>query len=302
MYASVTNITPQTDYYLMVYEIKSDLTQILIKDGSLGKTQINNTSTVPPAFFTNNLFIPSYNLSGLDSRIKIELYVLVPSGNTSGKSVTFYFRDDTQSHVHTTLLSNISITGPTGSVGFTGPAGSASSTGATGFIGRTGPTGSQGITGPSGGTFASYYGSFYSSTGVTAPSINTEVLLTHTNTSISNGVSLSSPSSRILISNSGIYKISYSIQFEKTGGQEEGATIWFKVNGNNVSESASTVIISGNNGKTFPFCEYIYSFNAGDYFEFAFSVTNTSVLANSFVANPPAPAIPSIITNVYRIG
>ena len=293
MYASANNLSIQIDYFLKVYEVKSDLSQILIVNGNISKTQITSTSISPVSFFTNNLYIPTYTLSGLNSRIKIELYTIAPSGNTNNKSVSFYFRDGTQSHIHTTLLAN-SQTGPTGP---TGPAGFASSTGATGSIGSTGPTG------PIGGVFASYYGSFVNTSVIPLLGSNIETPLTYTNSIIQNGTSIiSSPNnSRILISNTGIYRLTYSIQLEKDLGNSAEVIIWLKVNGNNINDSTNRIVISDNSGKIFPNWEYIYNFNSNDYFEIVFLSLESSVKAQAFTSTLYYPSTPSIITNVYRI-
>jgi hypothetical protein len=202
------------------------------------------------------------------------------------------------------IISSVGVTGPTGpmSTGPTGP-GFTGVTGPTGPM-STGPTGpmSTGPTGPSGGIVTSYYGSFISTTTQTVLGVGTATPITHDSTLISNGVVLGIPTSRVYIQNSGVYKLSYSIQFEKNGANSEQADIWLSINGSPVNNSAGVVVISGNDGKTFPFCEYIVNFTAGQYFEFVFTATSSSMKVAYIPAAGSVPAVPSIITNVYRIG
>jgi hypothetical protein len=66
----------------------------------------------------------------------VNVYTTIASGGGT-KTLTFEFRGNTISHIHTTLVAN-PITGPTGATG---------ATGATGFTGFTGAQGTTGATG-----------------------------------------------------------------------------------------------------------------------------------------------------------
>jgi hypothetical protein len=91
--------------------------------------------------YLHSLYIPSTTLADLTKRIRIRLYANFVG---TGRSVTFEFRDQTVTHVRTTILQSLP-TGPTGFTGVTGP------TGATGPTGWTGPTGAASdVTGPTG--------------------------------------------------------------------------------------------------------------------------------------------------------
>jgi hypothetical protein len=143
------NINVKTYYYIKVYERKVDTTRVLIADGSNNLTFIND---VTKDIFTNDLFVPNYTLDSLLSQIEVELYTIIPVGNTNGHSVTFYFRNNNNSHIHTTIISASSINSITGPTGPTGINGETGPTGSTGINGETGPTGASGlsITGPTG--------------------------------------------------------------------------------------------------------------------------------------------------------
>lgn len=98
------------------------------------------------------------------------------------------------------------IPGPTGP---TGPAGTLGETGPTGDTGWTGPAGPAGPAGAGGAT--GYYGAFYydQTQGITGDAVG--VLLN--NTTLSNGVSLQSPTSSVIVfENAGVYNIQFSCQ------------------------------------------------------------------------------------------
>jgi hypothetical protein len=141
LYASAAT-TAGVSYYFSAYYVDAD--------GTSNETLIaaGNSVTATPVtagvqnIYTYSLAVPTMNLPDATKRIRIKLYANF-SGNN--RSVTFEFRDNTESHVHTTLLVN-SGTGPTGETGFTGATGP---TGETGFTGATGPTGFISATGTS---------------------------------------------------------------------------------------------------------------------------------------------------------
>jgi hypothetical protein len=116
------------------------------------------------------------------------------------------------------------------------------------------------------------------------------------------GITLGSPASRLVVATAGVYVMNYSIQFTKSGGNASFVTIWLRIDGVNVPRSASKIVISGNNGETFPFCEYLLPLTAGQYIEFVFASSDATVTANAFTATSTVPAVPSIIANVYRVG
>jgi hypothetical protein len=66
------------------------------------------------------LFVPTTTLPNLTKRLRVRIY---GNFNNNNRSTYIQFRGNTLSHVHTTLLANLS-TGPTGSTGDTGPTGS----------------------------------------------------------------------------------------------------------------------------------------------------------------------------------
>lgn len=150
------------------------------------------------------------------------------------------------------------------------------------------------------------YGSFSSSQTQTQTNgvANTPTVITHDTTEIANGVALvPGNTSRIRVSQTGVYKFLYSIQLDKSGGSTSVCDIWIRVNGTNVPRSAGQVVVAGPNGETLPCVEYILSLNANDFVEVVFSSVDSTMAVTAFPENLVVgiPAIPSIITNIIQI-
>lgn len=142
------------------------------------------------------------------------------------------------------------------------------------------------------------YGSFYDTTTQTATVINTAKAITFNTTSLSKGVYLGSPTSRVYVDTEGIYNYQISIQLDKTSGGTAEFYIWFRLNGVDVTDSASQIRIQGNDAEIFSALNYLFDLKAGDYVELMFSVTNLDVELLAVPATAPVPGIPSIILTV----
>jgi hypothetical protein len=144
----------------------------------------------------------------------------------------------------------------------------------------------------------SRYGSFYDTTTQTATVINTAKAITFNTTDLSHGVYLGTPTSRVYVDTEGIYNFQISVQLDSTVATAEEFYVWFRLNGADVTNSASQVRIQGNNAEVFVALNLFFNLKAGDYVEVMFSVSNLGVqlLASGPVA--PHPGIPSIILTV----
>ena len=142
------------------------------------------------------------------------------------------------------------------------------------------------------------YGSFYDTTTQTATVINTATAITFNTTDLSNGVFIGSPTSRIVVDSEGIYNFDTSFQLDKTSGGTAEFYFWFRLNGVDVTDSASQIRVQGNNAEIFASLNYFFDLKANDYVELMFSVTSLSVEVAAFAASAPHPGIPSIILTV----
>jgi len=146
------------------------------------------------------------------------------------------------------------------------------------------------------------YGSFYDTTTQLATTINTATAITFNTTDLSYGVSIGTPTSRIVVANEGLYNFDTSFQIDKTTGGLAIFDFWFRLNGVNVTNSASRIQIQGNNAEIFSSLNYFFNLKANDYIELMFSVTDITVELKTFAATAPHPGIPSIILTVNTIG
>jgi hypothetical protein len=144
----------------------------------------------------------------------------------------------------------------------------------------------------------SRYGSFYDTTTQTATVINTATAITFNTTDLSHGVYIGTPSSRVYVDTEGIYNFQTSMQLDSTVATADEFYMWFRLNGVDVTNSASQVRIQGNNAEVFVALNYFFNLKAGDYVELMFSVTNLGVQLLASGAVAPHPGIPSIILTV----
>lgn len=144
----------------------------------------------------------------------------------------------------------------------------------------------------------SRYGSFYDTTTQTATVINTAKAITYNTTELSHGVYLGTPASRVYVDTEGIYNFQTSIQLDSTVATAEEFYLWFRLNGVDVTNSASQIRIQGNNAEIFVALNYFFNLKAGDYVEMMFSVSNLGVQMLASGAVAPHPGIPSVILTV----
>jgi hypothetical protein len=148
-----------------------------------------------------------------------------------------------------------------------------------------------------------YYGAFSDSTTQTI-SANTATPMTFNTTEESFGVSIGSPSSRIVIANAGTYNVQFSAQLDKIDGGSDDVTIWLDVDGNNVARSATDLTIPNNPGRDVAAWNWVYTFTAGQYFRLMWSTPDNSMrlLAAATRTGPVRPALPSVILTVTQVG
>jgi hypothetical protein len=147
----------------------------------------------------------------------------------------------------------------------------------------------------------SRYGSFYDTTTQVATVINTAKAITFNTTDLSQGVFLST-TSRVMVDTEGVYNFDTSFQLDKTAGGTGIFDFWFRLNGVDVTDSASRIRVQGNNAEVFSSLNYFFDLKANDYVELMFAVTDLTVEITAFPAAVPHPGIPSIILTVNNIG
>lgn len=145
-----------------------------------------------------------------------------------------------------------------------------------------------------------YYGSFYDMTTQTAASTNTAYGVTFNTTAESNGVSIGSPTSRVVVANRGVYNIQFSAQLDKTAAAVGNVYIWLRINGVNVTDSAGKIALQGSNAEQIAAWNYVITLAANDYIELMWSTDDTNCYIAVFPASGPVPGIPSMILTVVQ--
>ena len=159
-----------------------------------------------------------------------------------------------------------------------------------------------GVSGPVGPAFPGYYGSFTDSTTQTITA-DTAKSVTFDTTEESDGVAIGTPTSRIVITNAGTYNIQFSLQLDKTDGGQDDATIWLRINGQDVPRSATDVTLEQSARRIVAAWNFVYTFTAGQYFELVWSSHDPSMRLKSEVTRtgPIRPAVPSAILTVCQV-
>ena len=159
-----------------------------------------------------------------------------------------------------------------------------------------------GVSGPVGPAFPGYYGSFTDSTTQTITA-DTAKSVTFDTTEESDGVAIGTPTSRIVITNAGTYNIQFSLQLDKTDGGQDDATIWLRINGQDVPRTATDVTLEQSARRIVAAWNFVYTFTAGQYFELVWSSHDPSMRLKSEVTRtgPIRPAVPSVILTVTQV-
>ena len=159
--------------------------------------------------------------------------------------------------------------------------------------------------GPRGGKYLNVpYGAFQDSTDQVAANTTTAYAITFDTTDFSNGVTLSN-SSRLNVSQSGIYNVQFSIQFTNTTNASQDVDVWFRKNGTNIDKSNSRFGFAPRKGVGDPFhtiaaMNFFVSMNANDYVEIMWRTTDVGVSIEQYAAgtSPTRPAVPSAIVTL----
>lgn len=150
------------------------------------------------------------------------------------------------------------------------------------------------------------YGAFQDTTDQAAASTTAAYAVTYNTTDYSNGVTLSN-SSRLNVSNPGVYNIQFSIQFQNTDTQIQDVDVWFRKNGTDVAGSNSRFSVPNSHGGTpghlIAALNFFIELAAGDYIEIMWATTSTLVTIEHIPTQttPTRPATPSVIVTMTYV-
>lgn len=158
-----------------------------------------------------------------------------------------------------------------------------------------------GIYAPAKLIYDEYYGEFTKTNSQTPAVVDTAYALTFTNTEISQGVSLGSPASRVIVANAGIYDFSVSVQITSTNSSQKSIWVWLRKNGADIPNSARIASSNLNNGYIVTAFSDVVSVAANDYFEIMFATDHLNVAIAPVAATAFAPATPAVSLAVIEI-
>lgn len=154
--------------------------------------------------------------------------------------------------------------------------------------------------------YDSNYGAFSSNQDQTG-SVSAGTAMTFNSTDISDGVTLAS-GSRLTVPLTGIYNLQFSAQLKNLENAQYDATIWFRINGTDVGNSATQITVparksAGIFGYAVAAWNIFLQMNANDYVEIIWlpGVATMTVEALPASVSPAYPAIPSVIATMNQV-
>ena len=142
------------------------------------------------------------------------------------------------------------------------------------------------------------HASYFDTTTQTNPVANAVNLFTYNSVVSDYEVTRGNPTSKIYVTNTGVYNFQFSAQLDKTGGSASAVYIWPRVNGVNLPNSATKIVIDGPNSEIVAAWNFVLVLQANDYFELAWQSSDTAVVIRQEAASGNVPEIPSIILTV----
>jgi hypothetical protein len=150
------------------------------------------------------------------------------------------------------------------------------------------------------------YGGFSDSTDQTG-SVSAGTVMTFNTVDVADGITLVS-SSQITVPNTGKYSLQFSSQFKNTNNAQEDVTVWLRINGVDLANSATQYTISARKsagifGYGVASLTFLLDLTANDYVEILWIPTNTTVTMEHLPASvtPAYPAIPSVIATMIQV-
>lgn len=142
------------------------------------------------------------------------------------------------------------------------------------------------------------HASYYDTTTQTNPVADTVNLFVFNSVISEFQVTRGVPTSKVFVTNTGLYNFQFSMQLDVIGGGNAAVYIWPRINGVNVPDSASVIVIDGPNAELVPAWNFLLLLKAGDYFELAWQSSDTDVVAPYIAPTGNIPGVPSIILTV----
>lgn len=145
------------------------------------------------------------------------------------------------------------------------------------------------------------YGAFDDTTTQSIGTINTATAITLNNTLLSNGVSIGTPTSRMVVTEAGFYQLDVNLQLESKSASAKNVYFWIRKNGSDVTDTVRAITNDINNGYSPISLNYTISLAASDYVELYWAANSTDVDIAPITGLAFAPDAPSVIVNVNQL-
>ena len=146
-----------------------------------------------------------------------------------------------------------------------------------------------------------YYGQFLKTTDQSPTAINTANAITFDSSPISNGISIGTPASRIVVSESGLYNFAATYQLTSTSSSIKNIWLWFRVDGVDVPSSSILVTLSSNNEYKAVCRSDFVTLNANQYVQLMWAADSTAVTLDAVAPTAFAPGSPALILAVTQV-
>ena len=156
-----------------------------------------------------------------------------------------------------------------------------------------------------------YWGSFWDETSQTATANTPTSVLLRSSDTLNRGINVVS-NSRITVDYTGVYSITFSIQFSNTDNSIHDVDVWFRKNDNGASgdvpaSNSRFSVISrhgGTDGNVIGTVNFVVKLQAKDYIELIWNTSNTAayIQAEAASTSPPVhPSVPGVICTIVQV-
>lgn len=146
-----------------------------------------------------------------------------------------------------------------------------------------------------------YYGSFSLMADATPAAINTAYPIVFDTTIVTNGVSLGTPASRIVVANAGLYAFTTSYLLTSGSASVKYVWLWYRKNGVDVAATGLKVSLESANATVTTGRRRVFSLAANDYIEICWASDSTNVTLDYQAATAFAPSCPAVVATVEQI-
>lgn len=136
---------------------------------------------------------------------------------------------------------------------------------------------------------------------VTAASSNTAYSLDYTLMSGSTGVTIGTPTSRMVIANAGRYQFDVSFQITSSSGSTVDFWMWPRINGADVTDTGMRNSLHDNHATLLLSRTYVFDIDDDDYFEMMWATSGTQGSLDARGAESFAPACPASTLAITRL-